>query len=239
MIEEKKTTRTGRKFIGAALAGALLLTTGCATTNTGGTAGTGGASPYKKTTIGAVGGAATGAVAGALIAGHKHRGAGALIGGLLGAAGGGAIGNYMDRQAKDMQAQLPEAAIAREDDKLYVALPSGILFDVDKTDIMASARDEIARAAQVLVKYPDTYITVEGHTDSTGATEYNQKLSERRADAVRNELLRNGVSASRITIKGYGETDPIADNSTAEGRQANRRVQLEIRPNEKLKAQQG
>jgi len=91
----------------------------------------------------------------------------------------------------------------------------------------------------VLVKYPDTYITVEGHTDSTGSTEHNQKLSERRADAVRDQLLRDGVPASRVTVKGYGESAPIADNSTPEGRQSNRRVQLEIRPNEKLKAQEG
>lgn len=93
--------------------------------------------------------------------------------------------------------------------------------------------------AEVLVRYPDTYITVEGHTDSTGTTEYNQKLSERRADAVRDMLIRGGVPASRISIMGYGESDPVADNSTPEGRQSNRRVQLEIRPDEKLKARQG
>lgn len=239
MSKERRNVLQGRKIVGAVLAGALLLATGCATTNTGGTADTGGTGSYRKTTIGALGGAAVGAGAGALIAGRKHRGKGAIIGGLIGAAGGGAIGNYMDRQAKEMQTQLPEAAIAREDDKLYVALPSGILFDVDRTEIMPSARDEIARAAQVLVKYPDTYIIVEGHTDSIGTSEYNQKLSERRADAVRNELMRNGVAAARTAAKGYGETDPVADNAAPEGRQANRRVQLEIRPNEQLKARQG
>ncbi len=138
-----------------------------------------------------------------------------------------------------MKQKLPEAAVTREGDKLYVALPSGILFDVNKTEIKPAARESIAQAAEVLVKYPDTYITVEGHTDSTGATVYNQKLSEWRADAVRYMLMRDGVPASRVSIKGYGESDPIADNSTPEGRQSNRRVQLEIRPNEKLKAQQG
>ena len=230
--EGGKGMRPGMKITAVALVLMLMLATGCAT-NPDGTR------EYKRTTIGALGGAAVGAGAGALIAGHKHRGKGALIGGVVGAAGGGAVGAYMDRQAAEMKRQLPEAAIAREDDKLYVALPSGILFDVDKTDLRPSARDEIARAADVLVKYPDTYITVEGHTDSTGTPDYNQRLSERRADAVRDELIRNGVSGSRINIRGYGETDPIADNSTAEGRQANRRVQLEIRPNEKLKTQQG
>jgi len=174
-----------------------------------------------------------------LIAGSGHRGTGALVGGAVGALAGGAIGNYMDRQAAEMKRQLPEAAVAREGDKLYVALPSGILFDVDKSDVKPTAKDSIAKAAEVLVKYPDTYVTVEGHTDSTGKPEYNQRLSERRADSVRDLLVQYGVPASRLSIRGYGESNPVADNSTPEGRQSNRRVQLEIRPDEKLKTQQG
>jgi len=232
MIDAEMNVRWSIKITGAALAGVLLLSAGCATNPDGTT-------EYKRTAIGALAGAAVGAGGGALIAGRGHRGTGALIGGVVGAAGGGAVGNYMDRQAAEMKGILPEAAVAREGDKLYVALPSGILFDVDKTEIKHAARESIAKAAEVLVKYPDTYITVEGHTDSTGTTEYNQKLSERRADAVRDRLMRDGVPASRISIKGYGESDPVADNSTPEGRQSNRRVQLEIRPNEKLQAQQG
>ena len=232
MIDAEKNVRWSIKITGAALAGVLLLSAGCATNPDGTT-------EYKRTAIGALAGAAVGAGGGALIAGRGHRGTGALIGGVVGAAGGGAVGNYMDRQAAEMKRKLPEAAVAREGDKLYVALPSGILFDVDKTEIKPAARESIAKAAEVLVKYPDTYITVEGHTDTTGTTEYNQKLSERRADAVRDMLMRDGVPASRISIKGYGESDPVADNSTPEGRQSNRRVQLEIRPNEKLKARQG
>lgn len=232
MMYAEKNVRWSRKVKAAALAGVLLLLAGCATNPDGTT-------EYKRTAIGALAGAAVGAGSGALIAGKGHRGTGALIGGVVGAAGGGAIGNYMDRQAAEMKRKLPEAAIAREGDKLYVALPSGILFDVDKKEIKPTARDSIAQAAEVLVKYPDTYITVEGHTDSTGTSEYNQKLSEWRADAVRDMLMRDGVPASRLSIKGYGESAPIADNSTPDGRQLNRRVQLEIRPNEKLQAQQG
>jgi outer membrane protein OmpA-like peptidoglycan-associated protein len=232
MIDAEKNVRWSIKITGVALAGVLLLSAGCATNPDGTT-------EYKRTAIGALAGAAVGAGGGALIAGRGRRGTGALIGGVVGAAGGGAVGNYMDRQAAEMKRNLPEAAVAREGDKLYVALPSGILFDVDKTEIKPAARKSIAKAAEVLVKYPDTYITVEGHTDSTGTTEYNQKLSERRADAVRDMLMRDGVPASRIGINGYGESDPVADNSTPEGRQSNRRVQLEIRPNEKLKARQG
>jgi outer membrane protein OmpA-like peptidoglycan-associated protein len=137
-----------------------------------------------------------------------------------------------------MKRRLPDAAVEREGDKLYVALPSGILFDFDKDAVRPEARNSLVQAADVLIKYPDTYITVEGHTDSTGPAEYNQALSERRARRVNEILVQNGVPLSRLSIRGYGESDPIADNATAEGRQLNRRVQLEIRPNEKLQAAQ-
>ncbi len=231
MIDGKREIRRRVRITGAALAAVLLVSSGCATNPDGTT-------EYKRTAIGALAGAAVGAGGGALIAGRGHRGTGALIGGVVGAAAGGAVGNYMDRQAAEMKRKLPEAAIAREGDKLYVALPSGILFDVDKSDVKPAARNSIAKAAEVLVKYPDTYVTVEGHTDSTGKPEYNQKLSERRADAVRDLLVRDKVPSSRLSVMGYGESDPVGDNSTPEGRQANRRVQLEIRPNEKLQSQQ-
>jgi outer membrane protein OmpA-like peptidoglycan-associated protein len=220
------------RAVGLLLTMVLVLGGGCATNSDGTT-------EYKRTAIGALGGAAVGVGAGMLIAGRGHRGTGALIGGVAGASVGGGIGNYMDRQAAEMKRKLPDAAIARQGDKLYVALPSGILFDVDKDQVKPSARDQVGKAAEVLVQYPDTYVTVEGHTDSSGSAEHNQKLSERRAAGVRDLLASDGVAASRLAVRGYGETDPIADNGTPEGRQANRRVQLEIRPNEKLKAQQG
>ncbi|HJX73415.1 MAG TPA: OmpA family protein, partial [Candidatus Deferrimicrobiaceae bacterium] len=197
-----------------------------------------GTKEYKRTAIGALAGGAVGAGAGALIGG-KRAGRGALIGGVTGALVGGVIGNYMDRQAAELKRRLPDAAVEREGDKLYVALPSGILFDVDKDQVRPEAKQPLATAADVLVKYPDTYVTVEGHTDSTGSHEYNQSLSERRAMRVRDVLVGTGVPPARLSVRGYGETDPIADNATAEGRQLNRRVQMEIRPNEKLQAQQG
>lgn len=220
-----------RPVVGGLVAALALPAVGCAT-NPDGTV------EWKRTAIGAGAGAAVGAGVGALIGGKRHAGRGALIGGATGALVGGAIGNYMDRQAAEMKRRLPDAAIERQGDKLYVALPSGILFDTDKAVVRPNARASIATAADVLKKYPDTYITVEGHTDSTGAADYNQQLSERRAAAVRDLLVEGSVPAARLSVKGFGETDPIADNSTAEGRQANRRVQLEIRPNEKLQAQQ-
>jgi outer membrane protein OmpA-like peptidoglycan-associated protein len=222
--------KLGNRILGAALALLLVLSAGCAT-NPDGT------KEYKRTAIGALAGGAVGAGAGALIA--KRAGRGALIGGVAGAVVGGVIGNYMDRQAAELKRRLPEAAVERQGDKLYVALPSGILFDVDKDQVRSEANQPLATAADVLVKYPDTYVTVEGHTDSTGSHEHNQSLSERRAMRVRDVLAGNGVPMGRLSVRGYGETDPIADNATAEGRQLNRRVQLEIRPNEKLQAQQG
>jgi len=224
------TTTLRHRVLGAALASLLLLPAGCATNPDGTT-------EYKRTAIGALAGAAVGAGAGALIGGKKA-GRGALIGGVAGAVVGGAIGNYMDRQAAEMKRRIPDAAVEREGDKLYVSLPSGILFDVDRDQVRPDARRSLATAADVLVKYPDTYVTVEGHTDSTGSHAYNQSLSERRAMRVRDILVESGVPFARLSVRGYGETDPIADNATPEGRQANRRVQLEIRPNEKLQAQQ-
>lgn len=219
------------RVVGACLAVLLILPAGCATNPDGTT-------EYKRTAIGALAGAAVGAGTGALIGGKKRAGRGALIGGVTGAVVGGAIGNYLDRQAAEMKRRIPEADVVRQGDRLYVALPSGILFDVDKDQVKPEAQNSLVTAADVLIKYPDTYVTVEGHTDSTGSHEYNQGLSERRAMRVQDVLLRSGVPPGRLSIRGYGETDPIADNSTPEGRQLNRRVQLEIRPNEKLQAQQ-
>ena len=222
--------RLRNRIVGVSLASLLVLSAGCAQ-NPDGTY------EYKRTAIGALAGGAVGAGAGALIGG-KHAGRGALIGAAGGALVGGVIGNYMDRQAAELKRRLPDAAIERQGDKLYVALPAGILFDVNKDVVKPAAKSSLAKAAEVLVKYPDTYITVEGHTDSTGSAQLNQDLSERRAMHVRDVLTQDGVPAARLSVKGYGPSDPIADNATAEGRQANRRVQLEIRPNEKLNAQQ-
>ncbi len=223
--------RNRHGILGVCLAVLLTVPAGCATNPDGTT-------EYKRTAIGAMAGAAAGAGAGALIGGKKRAGRGALIGGATGALVGGAIGNYLDRQAAEMKRRLPEAAVERQGDKLYVALPSGILFDVDKDQVRPEAYSSLRTAADVLVKYTDTYVTVEGHTDSTGSHEYNQSLSERRAMRVRDVLEQSGVQMVRLSVRGYGETDPIADNATPEGRQLNRRVQLEIRPNERLMAQQ-
>jgi outer membrane protein OmpA-like peptidoglycan-associated protein len=187
---------------------------------------------YKRTAIGGVGGAAVGAGLGALIGGGK----GAAIGGLSGAVVGGGIGNYMDRQAAALKKSMPEAEVVRDGENVYVALPSGILFDTGKDELKSSAKESLAKAAATL-KSSETNIIIQGHTDSTGSDKINQPLSQRRANQVRDFLAANGVPSSRMTAIGYGSTRPAVPNDTEVNRALNRRVQLEISPNEKIKAQ--
>lgn len=206
-----------------------LLASGCATNPDG-------SYEYKKTGLGALGGAALGAGAGALIGGKSHRGRNAAIGGLTGAVVGGAVGNYMDRQAAALKQSMPEAEVIRDGDKVFVALPSGILFDLGKDVLKPSAKESLSKAA-VTLRDSQTNIIIQGHTDSSGSNSINQPLSERRADRVREFLASQGVPASRMTAVGYGSSRPAVPNDTEANRALNRRVQLEISPNEKLKAQ--
>jgi len=213
------------------LAGSLaaMLTSGCATNPDGSV-------EWQRTAIGAAGGAAVGAGVGALVGGKSHRGRNAAIGGLTGAVVGGGIGNYMDRQAVALKKDLPDAEVVRDGDKIYVALPSGILFDVGKDALKPAAKDSLAKAAATLKK-SETDIIVQGHTDSTGSNAINQPLSERRAGHVRDFLVNNGVPASRLSAVGYGSSRPAMPNDSEANRALNRRVQLEISPNDKLRAQ--
>ena len=143
----------------------------------------------------------------------------------------------MDRQAAALKKNLPDAEVVRDGDKIYVALPSGILFDTGKDILKPAAKDSLSKAAATL-KASETNIIVQGHTDSTGSPAVNQPLSERRADHVRDFLAANGVPSSRLTAVGYGSSNPAVSNDTEANRALNRRVQLEISPTEKLKAQQ-
>ena len=206
-----------------------LLANGCATNPDGSV-------EWQRTAIGSLGGAAVGAGVGALVGGKTHRGRNAAIGGLTGAVVGGGIGNYMDRQAAALKKSLPEAEVVRDGDKVYVALPSGILFDVGKDALKPAAQDSLAKAAATL-KTSETNIIVQGHTDSTGSDAINQPLSERRASRVRDFLVSNGVPASHLSAVGYGSSQPVVPNDSDANRALNRRVQLEISPNDKLRAQ--
>ena len=206
-----------------------LLATGCATNPDG-------SIEWQRTAIGSLSGAALGAGVGALVGGKSHRGRNAAIGGLTGAVVGGGIGNYMDRQAAALKKSMPQAEVVRDGDKVYVALPSGILFDTGKDALKPAAKDSLAKAAATLAK-SETTVIIQGHTDSTGSDAINQPLSERRADNVRDFLAMSGVPASRMSAVGYGSSRPAVPNDTAADRALNRRVQLEISPNDKLRAE--
>jgi outer membrane protein OmpA-like peptidoglycan-associated protein len=212
------------------LSAVALLMSGCATNPDG-------SIEWQRTAIGSLSGAALGAGVGALVGGKTHRGRNAAIGGLTGAVVGGGIGNYMDRQAAALKKNLPEAEVVRDGDKVFVALPSGILFDKGKDVLKPEARESLSKAAATL-KGSETNIIVQGHTDSTGSDAINQPLSERRAAHVRDFLAASGVPASRMTAAGYGSSRPAVPNDTDANRALNRRVQLEISPTEKLKAQE-
>ncbi len=186
-----------------------------------------------KTKQGAAVGTLAGAAAGAAIGGKKHRAGGALIGAATGAIAGGLIGNYLDKQAKEIDA-IPGADVERRDDALLVNFAGGILFDTNSSSLSPGGIDRLRTFAQTVSKYPKQRLIVKGHTDSQGDDRYNQKLSEERADSVRNYLVAEGVSSARVTAVGFGSKLPVATNATAEGRQQNRRVEIEIRPDEEV-----
>ncbi|MBT0654288.1 OmpA family protein [Geomobilimonas luticola] len=198
------------------------------------------AQPMTKTQKGAAIGTGAGAAAGAALGQAIGRDTGStLIGAAVGAAVGGVtggfIGNYMDKQEEAMRQTLSNvegANVQRNLDTLAVTFKSDILFAVNSSTLKGGAFDEISRVAKVLNQYPETRMTVAGYTDSTGSEELNQKLSEKRAESVKNALVGEGVNPARITTVGYGESKPVADNDTEAGRQLNRRVTIFITPNQ-------
>jgi len=215
-----------KKMLVAVSVGALVIS-GCSAPQT---------KTQKGALIGTGVGAAVGAGLGQAIGGNtKGTLIGAGIGALAGGLAGGSIGRYMDNQEATMRQQLAAvegASIQREADILAVTFKSDVLFDVGSSAVKVGAHDELMRVAQVLNQYPQTTILIAGHTDSTGSEEFNQQLSEQRALAVKNTLVGQGVNTMRMNTVGYGETRPVADNSTEAGRQMNRRVQITITPNQ-------
>lgn len=192
------------------------------------------ATERDKTRKGAVIGGVAGAIAGAII--HNNRGSGnakrgAVIGGAVGAATGAIVGAMMDRQERELR-QIEGIDVARTgEDELKVTVRNEILFDFDSAALRSSSRDELREMAEVFNRYDDTTIVVAGHTDSTGSAAYNQRLSQRRANAVSNYLEDLGVDGYRLDANGYGESSPKTSNGTASGRQRNRRVELYVRAN--------
>ncbi|WP_372744203.1 OmpA family protein [Lutibacter sp.] len=191
---------------------------------------------------GAVIGAAGGAILGAIIGnntGKKGSGGelGAVIGGVVGGTAGVLIGKKMDKQAQQIEEEIPGATVERIDDGIVVTFDenSGVFFETNKYNINSASDALLTKLANILKEYPDTNVLVVGHTDSSGADAYNMTLSKNRAESVTNFFTSKGLAASRFTTNWYGEEQPVADNSTPEGRAKNRRVNLAIIPNEKMK----
>ncbi len=185
--------------------------------------------------FGAGGGAVAGAVLGRLIGGKGGTAAGAILGAAVGGGAGALIGHKMDQQAAELQRDMANAKVERVGEGIKITFDSGILFDTNSSALRPTSQADIQKLAATLQKYPDTNVLVEGHTDNTGTDAINQPLSENRAQSVATSLTAQGVATTRITTKGYGSTQPVADNSTAEGKQANRRVEVAIYANEKMK----
>jgi outer membrane protein OmpA-like peptidoglycan-associated protein len=197
----------------------------------------------SRTTKGAATGTAAGAAAGAAIGaaagGGQGAWKGAVIGAVVGGIAGGLIGKYMEKQAKEMEAILAEQDSLRiEQEQIHVAMAGDVLFETGKAYLQPGARDKLSRFAGVLKRYHRTEIEVIGHADSRGTEEFNYDLSLQRATAVADELASNGVSRSRIRTRGEGESRPIASNETAEGRAMNRRVEINVTPDQGLRAEQ-
>lgn len=185
---------------------------------------------------GAVIGAGSGAVIGGVIGKQAGNTAvGAILGAVIGGAAGAYIGDYMDDQAEEIEQDIEGATVERIGEGIKITFDSGLLFAVDESTVQSEARANLEELALILNKYSDTEILIEGHTDATGTEEHNLELSRNRAQAVATVLAGQQVDATRFTIMGYGESQPVADNETAVGRQANRRVDLAIMANDKLK----
>jgi outer membrane protein OmpA-like peptidoglycan-associated protein len=195
-----------------------------------------GCGSWSNKAKGGVIGATAGAAAGAVIGKQSDNTAvGAIIGAAIGGAAGVWIGSYMDRQVAEMERDIEGAKITRVGEGIKITFDSGLLFAVDKATLNDTSKRELTDLAVILNKYPDTNILLEGHTDATGSDEYNLELSRKRAQAVANHLATSQVMETRFTIMGYGEGQPIADNETDYGRQQNRRVEVAIYANDKLK----
>ncbi len=194
-----------------------------------------GCNASKTTKGGAIGAGVGGAIGGAI--GHRSDNTvvGAIIGAAVGGAAGALIGRQMDKQAEELRRDLEGATVERVGEGILITFDSGLLFDFDAYNLRSETKANIEKLSETLKKYDDTNILIEGHTDNTGEDAYNQKLSENRADAVENYIVAQGIADSRITTKGYGETQPLDSNESEAGKQKNRRVDVAIYANKQMK----
>jgi outer membrane protein OmpA-like peptidoglycan-associated protein len=190
-------------------------------------------SKTSRATRGAMIGAAAGAVVG-LISGDDavERRQHAMIGAGIGALAGGAVGNYQDRQEAKLRAELQGTGVSvtRMGDNITLNMPGSVTFATNSADLSPAFFDVLTSVSKVLKEFDKTVVEVAGHTDSTGSDSYNQTLSERRANSVAQYLQSHGIRSERVLTLGMGESRPIADNGTADGRQANRRVEITMVP---------
>ena len=215
-----------KKFTALLLAGSLLGTTACVTNPE-----TGEKEFAVRTAAGSGIGAIAGYLLGDLIGGNRTA---AIIGAGIGAVGGGAVGNYMDRQEQRLRQQTAGTGIdvVRQGDEIILRMPNeAITFAYNRADVQSQYFGTLNQIAGVLSEFPSTAIDIYGHTDSTGSDSYNQDLSERRAQSVANYLTTRGVNRVRMATRGFGESQLlISPERTEADRQANRRVELRIAP---------
>ncbi len=188
----------------------------------------------NTTKAGAIG-AGAGAAIGGLI-GHKSDNTvvGAIIGATVGGAAGAVIGRQMDKQAEELQRDLKGATVERVGEGILITFNSGLQFNLNSYELQAATKANLDDLAKTLKKYDDTNILIEGHTDSSGDDAYNMRLSDNRADAVKDYLKDKGIKSGRIETKGYGESQPLETNDTEAGRAKNRRVEVAIYANKKM-----
>lgn len=194
---------------------------GCADMNTG----------LSNAQTGALLGGVAGAIAGKATSNHSTKRT--LIGGAVGALAGYGVGTYMDKQQADLNQELKGSGIKveRQGDNINLNMPGNITFDTGKANIKSNFSPVLSDIANVMIKYPETNIEVQGHTDNVGSDADNLKLSQQRAQSVSSALGSLGVDSNRIKSVGYGESAPAASNDTPAGRETNRRVEIKIIPN--------
>ena len=209
-----------KKFIWATLLVSIMA--GCKTLN----------NTQKGTAIGTAAGGTAGAIIGG---GGKSSVWGALIGAAVRGGAGYLIGHHMDKQAAEIKQAVPDAQVERVGEGINMTLNSGLLFKINSSELSETAKNELDKVAAVFVKYPESNILVEGHTDNTGTDAYNNGLSEKRARSVSAFLQTKGVSSNRLDIKWYGESQPKYPNDSDEHRALNRRVEIGVMANDQLK----
>ncbi|MBK8245682.1 MAG: OmpA family protein [Saprospiraceae bacterium] len=195
-----------------------------------------GCSSWNKTQkgalIGTTGGAATGAVIGRA---SGNTSLGAIIGATVGGVSGALIGRTMDKQAEDLRKNIPNANVERVGEGIVIEFNNKILFGFDQSNLTSDARLNLNNLVEVLQKYPDTNIEIQGHTDDQGTNKYNKSLSKRRAKSVYQYIAQTNIKSNRLSTKGFGETSPKYSNSNIDGQAQNRRVEFLVSANSKMK----